>query len=56
MGAVGEKMLLASGGRADFAAGYGHVAIAEDGSATIDTASAGLLALQTGDRFLAVQR
>ena len=55
-GAEGEKMLLASGGRADFAAGYGHVAIAEDGSATVDAASAGLLALQTGDRFLAVQR
>ena len=52
-GAEGEKMLLASGGRADFAAGYGHVAIAEDGSATV-AASAGLLALQTGDRFLAV--
>jgi arginine N-succinyltransferase len=55
-GAEGEKMLLASGGRADFAAGYGHVAIAEDGSATVDAASAGLLALHTDDRFLAVQR
>ena len=55
-GPVGEKMLVAGGGRADFAAGYGHVVLAENGGATLDAASARLLGIETGDSFLAVER
>jgi arginine N-succinyltransferase len=49
----GEKMLLASGGLADFAAGYGNVTLGERGAATLDAASATLLGLRPGDSFLA---
>jgi arginine N-succinyltransferase len=58
IGAVpeGERMLAAGGGRADFAAGYVHVAIPDRGSATLDQAGAALLGLEIGDRFLAVER
>jgi arginine N-succinyltransferase len=55
-GPDGQKMLLASGRLEDFASGYGHVVIAEDGGATLDDASARLLGLEIGDRFLAVER
>ena len=55
-GPEGQKMLLASGRLENFASAYGHVAIAEDGSATLDAASVGLLGLEIGDRFLAVER
>lgn len=50
------RMMLAAGDRRDFAAGYGKVAIREDGTATLDAASAALLGLETGDTFLAVGR
>ena len=53
---AGEKMLLSGGGLADFASGYGHVALAGDGTATLDEASADLLGLSIGDAFLAVGR
>jgi arginine N-succinyltransferase len=52
----GEKMMIAAGALADFAAGYGHVKKAGDGSATLDPAAADLLGLEPGDRFLAVPR
>ena len=55
-GPEGQKMLLASGRLEDFASAYGHVAITGEGSATLDAASAGLLGLEIGDRFLAVER
>ncbi len=51
-----EKMMVAAGRLADFAAGYGHVATAEDGAAMIDAASAATLGLAKGDRFFAVER
>jgi arginine N-succinyltransferase len=54
-GPEGQRMLLAGGGLTDFASAYGHVAIAEDGDAKLDAASAGLLGLGIGDRFLAVE-
>ncbi len=52
----GEKMMLAAGTLGDFAAGYGHVSAAADGSATLDSADAALLGLAPGERFLAVPR
>ncbi len=55
-GAGGERMLAAGGRRADFAAGYVHVAIPDGVSATVDLAGASLLGLEKGDRFLAVER
>jgi len=54
--AAGKRMMLAAGQRRDFASGYGHVAIGENGGATLDAASARLLGLQPGDRFLAIGR
>ncbi|HYJ30066.1 MAG TPA: arginine N-succinyltransferase [Allosphingosinicella sp.] len=54
--AAGKRMMLAAGHRRDFASGYGHVAIGEEGGATLDAASARLLGLQPGDRFLAIGR
>lgn len=53
---AGERMMLAAGGLADFAAGYGHVGAGPDGTATLDPASAELLGLDKGDAFLAVGR
>ncbi|MBX3562158.1 MAG: arginine N-succinyltransferase [Sphingomonas sp.] len=50
------RMMLAAGDRRDFAAGYGKVAIRDDGSATLDAASAALLGLEVDDAFLAVGR
>ena len=55
-GPEGQKMLLAGGRLDDFASAYGHVAITGEGDATLDAASAGLLGLAIGDRFLAVER
>jgi arginine N-succinyltransferase len=52
----GEKMMVAAGRLADFATGYGHVAITKDGTGTIDAAAAATLGLAEGDRFLAVGR
>lgn len=52
----GVRMMLATGNRRDFAAGYGKVAIRSDGSATLDAASAALLGIGVGDAFLAVGR
>ncbi|HYN45533.1 MAG TPA: arginine N-succinyltransferase [Allosphingosinicella sp.] len=55
-GQAGERMMVAAGGLADFAAGYGHVGEGPDGTATLDPAGADLLGLGTGDTFLAVGR
>jgi arginine N-succinyltransferase len=52
----GKRMMIAAGERGRFASGYGHVAIAEDGSATLDQAAADLIGIAPGDRFLAVGR
>ena len=52
----GEKMLLSSGGLADFACGYGTVAAEPDGIARVDADTIALLGLEEGDRFLAVER
>ena len=52
----GGKMMIAAGALADFAAGYGHVRKAGDGTAALDPASAALLGLAEGDSFVAVPR
>jgi arginine N-succinyltransferase len=52
----GKRMMIAAGERGRFASGYGHVAIADDGSATLDRAAADLIGVAPGDRFLAVGR
>ena len=52
----GKRMMLAAGELHDFACGYGQVAIAEDGGATLDAAAARLLGIGPDDRFLAVGR
>jgi arginine N-succinyltransferase len=54
--ASGRRMMLAAGQRRDFACGYGHVAIGEDGRTALDSAAARLLGLKAGDRFLAIGR
>jgi arginine N-succinyltransferase len=54
--ADGEKLLVAAGGLADFAATYAHGRIEPDGVAVLDRDSAALLGLKTGDRFLAIGR
>ena len=54
--AEGKRMMLAAGQRGGFAAGYGHLAVTEDGRATLDTAAARLLGVRPGDRFLAIGR
>ena len=52
----GKRMMIAAGERGRFAAGYGHVAIAADGTATLDRAAADLIGIGPGDRFLAIGR
>ena len=52
----GERMLVAAGTLADFAAGFGHVKEGADGRATLEPATAALLGLAEGDGFLAVGR
>jgi arginine N-succinyltransferase len=52
---AGEKMLVAGGSLADFAAGYAHVEIGSEG-AIVDPAGADLLGLRQGESFLAVER
>jgi len=52
----GRRMMIAAGERSGFASGYGHVAIADDGKATLDRAAADLIGIAPGDRFLAVGR
>jgi arginine N-succinyltransferase len=52
----GTRMMLASGELGGFAAGYGHVRIAQDGTATLDSAAAALIGIQPGETFLAVAR
>ncbi|HYI64290.1 MAG TPA: arginine N-succinyltransferase [Allosphingosinicella sp.] len=52
----GERLMLAAGGLADFASGYGHVNAVPDGTATLDSAATALLGLEQGDEFLAVGR
>jgi arginine N-succinyltransferase len=54
--AIGKRMMLAAGELRNFACGYGHVAIADDGGATLDTAAARLLGIGLDDRFLAIGR
>jgi arginine N-succinyltransferase len=53
---AGEPFMLASGRLHKFAACYGHVEIAPDGSTSIDRASAELLGIRPGDSFLAMGR
>jgi arginine N-succinyltransferase len=55
-GAQGEKMLLAGGRLADFAAAYGRVDMTPRGGVTLDAASASRLGLAPGDPFLAAGR
>jgi arginine N-succinyltransferase len=55
-GAEGKRMMLAAGQRKSFACGYGHVAIGDDGGATLHAATAELLGLKPDDRFLAIGR
>jgi arginine N-succinyltransferase len=50
-----RKMMLAAGDRADFACGYGHVAITGD-EAVVDQAAAALIGLSPGGTLLAVGR
>jgi len=52
----GERMMIAAGRLSDFVAGYGRVATAPDGTATLDPDAASLLGLSEGDTFLAVGR
>lgn len=52
----GKRMMIAAGERGGFASGYGHVAIADDGNATLDRAAADLIGIAPGDRFLAIGR
>jgi arginine N-succinyltransferase len=50
------RMLAASGGLADFACSWAHVAIDPDGAATMDAESAAALNLSPGDSFLVAER
>ncbi|HET9637989.1 MAG TPA: arginine N-succinyltransferase [Allosphingosinicella sp.] len=52
----GKRMMIAAGTRGRFASGYGHVAIADDGNATLDRAAADLIGIAPGDRFIAIGR
>jgi arginine N-succinyltransferase len=52
----GKRMMLAAGTLRDFAAGYGHIRIGDDGVAAIDRAAADLLGVGPGDTLLAVGR
>lgn len=52
----GTRMMLAAGKLGDFAAGYGHVRISGDGTATLDAGAAALIGVAPGDSFLAVAR
>ncbi len=52
----GQRMMLAAGERAAFAACYGHVRESGDGGATLDADAAARLGLAVGDSFLAVGR
>ncbi len=56
VGDGGKRMMIAAGTRGRFAAGYGHVAIAEDGKAILDRAAADLIGIAPGDRFLVIGR
>jgi arginine N-succinyltransferase len=51
-----EPLMVAAGKLRDFVACYGQVGLNGDGSATLDSASAGLLRLKPGDDFLAMGR
>jgi len=51
-----RKMMLAAGDRRGFAAGYGHIAVRENGEAVIDQAAAALIGVAVGDGLLAVGR
>jgi len=52
----GQRMMLAAGERAAFAACYGHIRETGDDDATLDSAAAERLGLAVGDSFLAVGR
>jgi arginine N-succinyltransferase len=52
----GQRMMLATGRGAGFASAYGRLQAEEDGTATLDAASASLLGIAPGDGFLAVGR
>ena len=51
-----EPLMLAAGHLKSFAACYGNVSAHGDGTATLDPASAELLGIQPGDKFLAMGR
>ena len=51
-----EPLMLAAGKLKNFVACYGNVGLEPDGSATLDSASAGLLGIGTGEQFLAMGR
>lgn len=51
-----EPVMLAAGRLHDFVACYGNVSPNGDGSAALDAASAAMLKLSTGDRFVAMGR
>ncbi len=51
-----ERMIVAAGRLGDFAAAFGRVQAAPDGTATLDPASAALLRLSEGAAFLAAGR
>ncbi|HEY5713542.1 MAG TPA: arginine N-succinyltransferase [Allosphingosinicella sp.] len=55
-GEGGTRMMIASGDRLDFAAGYGRVTPGADGQATLDSESAARLGIEIGDHFLTVGR
>ena len=52
----GHQVILAAGRLGEFAACYGRMATAADGSVTLDSASAALLGLGPGDSFLQAPR
>ena len=52
----GEKAIVATGKLGDFRSAYGRRLVAEDGSVSIDTASAEILAVGQGDEIWSVAR
>lgn len=55
-GEGGQRMILSSGGLRGFVSCFGRVAVAGDGTATLDSQSAALLGIEPGQAFLAMGR
>jgi arginine N-succinyltransferase len=53
---AGAKVLIARGELADYRCAYGFAMEKDDGTVTLDGASATLLALEPGERFAIVAR